>query len=149
MLFTLAACYGEVSVVEIPIRVDSHTAKRVPGTMDFYIIFRDPQGTVIAIPEQEVSRFIQLAIDEGFDKAEPDTYNYLSWPNVAVGNTQKAVITIEHTDQLSFWLSDDKIFITWDDEHPAPLDLLDGVPIETYLVGSGPLPTSPQPLFIK
>lgn len=130
-------------------RVENCLAKRVPGSMSFMVIFRDNFGEVIAIPEDEVARFRQLAIAEGFDKASFDDYAYLPQPQQAVGNTAKAIITIEHQDKLSFWINEPwGYFITWDDEHPALDVTINGEPIPYYLVGSAHPPSSPQPISI-
>lgn len=142
---------GEISIVEIPIRVERPYARRTPGSAAFYIIFRDNFGEVIAIPEEEVARFRKLAIDEGFDMETPTSYDYLPHPQQAVGNTAKATITIEHLDALSFWMDDTySFFITWDDEHPAPIPVLDGIAIaDIYAFNPATLPPSaPQPVTI-
>ena len=142
---------GAISIVEIPIRIESIYLKRVAGTTDFFWIGRLPNQQVIAIPEAELQRFLGLARTEGFDRIPLDDPRYLPSPQQAVGNTAKATITIEHLDQLAFWMNRDfSFFITWDDEHPAPPMLVDGSPILAITEWRiEQPPRAPQPAQIK
>lgn len=140
------ALTGAVSVVDVPLRLETSYAKRAAGVRAFYFIFRDPKGRVLAIPEDEFPRLRQNAIDEGFDKVGLDDLYYLPTPQQAVGNTAKATITIEHQTPLSFYIGDGHFFITWDDDHPGSVPTLNGEPIVTYLADRPPMPpAAPQP----
>lgn len=140
---------AETSVVEVPLRVETSYAKRAAGTKAFYIIFRDHKGRVIAIPEDEWPRFRGLAIEEGFTDVPLGDLYYLPTPTQAVGSTAKAVITIEHSGELGFWCDDHAMFVTWDENHIAPLPTLNGVPIVAFNVPDDSLPPrAPQPVTL-
>jgi hypothetical protein len=136
---------AEVSVVELPLRLEFEYSKRVPGNIEFYYITRLPShGEVIAIPESELARFINLAKENGFTEAQLGDYDYLPTNQQAVGATAVATVTIEHTDQLRFWINPDGYWITWDDDHPAPIPTLNGVEIVDWSLAQ--IPMSPSPL---
>ena len=132
-------------MVELPLRLEFEYSKRVPGNTDFYYITRLPNhGEVIAIPESELQRFINLAQENGFTEAQLGDFDYLPANQQTVGEVAKATVTIEHTGELAFWINPDGYWITWDDEHPAPIPTVNGVEIVNW--GLAEIPMSPTPL---
>ena len=149
LVLSVGFLFGAPSIVEIPLRVEYAYMKRVPGVMEFYWIGRIAAGQnqVVAIPESELNRFLQLAKDNGFTDARMGDFDYLPSQWSAVGETAKATVTIEHTDELRFWHNRDGIWITWDDEHPAPVTTLNGTEIAQWSLAE--VPMSPNPMIAR
>jgi hypothetical protein len=146
-LFCSGLLFGATSVIELPIRWEYEYAKRVPGRMEFFIITRLPaSGKMIAIPESELARFLQIAEDEGFDDAQLGDLDYMPSYWQAVGETGKATITLEHTGELRFFMNGDGYWITWDDDHPAPIATLNGEEITDWYLAE--VPMSPNPAVV-
>jgi len=146
LLFSLV--FAEVSMIELPIRMEFNYSKRVPGQLEFFIVTRlSGSGTLIAIPENEIGRFKQLAIDEGFNDAQVGDLDYLPSYWAAVGEVGKATIALEHTGELAFFRNERGYWITWDDEHPAPVETVNGVPITEWFVAN--LPNTPGPAAVR
>jgi hypothetical protein len=152
ILFALVPpAFGKVSVVEIPIRIDTNFAKRVFGRYESFIVFRDPQGKLIAIPETMLGEMRQTAIDEEFDKLSIDDLGYIATPQQAVSNTAMATIEIEHLGDMRFWMNETySFFVTWDDDHVAPVYMANGVDItgEILVAGAETPPPPPHPVAV-
>lgn len=132
-------------MIELPIRYEYNYSKRVPGTFEFFQISRiGSTGKIYAVPESELGRFIRIAEEEGFDQAQVGDLDYLPSNWTAVGEVGVATISLEHTGELRFFRNDRGYWITWDDEHPAPVETVNGVPIEEWFVAV--LPNTPNPV---
>jgi hypothetical protein len=147
-LFFLSWVFAEISVIELPIRWEYEYAKRVPGKFEFFIITRLPgSGKMIAIPESELARFLQIAEDEDFDSAQIGDLDYMPAYWNAIGEVGKATITLEHTGELRFFMNGDGYWITWDDEHPAPVATLNGEAITDWYLAE--VPMAPNPVDVR
>ena len=78
-----------------------------------------------------MSRFIQLANENGITGGVESEYPFLP-PGTAIRELAKVNVEIEHTGELRFWKNDDAVWITWDDDHPAPSAFVNGEVLETF-----------------
>lgn len=135
-------------MIELPIRFEYNYSKRVPGNFEFFHVSKiAATGKVYAIPESEIGRFIKLAQEEGFDKAQVGDEGYLPSYWNAVGEIGKATIELEHTGQLRFFRNYDSYWVTWDAEHPAPTATVNGEEITNWYLAE--IPASPGPMAVQ
>lgn len=122
--------WGAQSVVEVPLRIQNVYLRRLPGNFEFFFVGRIPNGQLFALPESEIQRFVDLAEENGFG-VTPGDYAFLP-KETALGHVANATVTVEHTDQLRFWRNEYGVWITWDDEHPAPPITVNGVEVAEW-----------------
>jgi len=130
---------GETSIIEIPIRQEKEALRRVPGDFQFYYLgWIAGSGRMVAIPEDEIGRFIKLAEDLEFDP--------IGGLSSVVSNVKTIKIEIIHQNQLAFWIDEGAYWISWDDQAP-PEFLVDGAQIVFY--ANPPFPRSPILMEVK
>lgn len=131
-------------MIEIPIRYEFAYLKRVPGKFQFFYIGRlAATGRIIAVPEDDLALYLEYAEVNGFNDAQLGDLDYLPAQWQAVGETMEATVMIEHTGELRFFENSDGKWIFWDDDHPAPEVLLNGVAVTEWGVAN--VPATPNP----
>lgn len=121
---TVLPLFGE-RIVELPLRVENVYSKRVIDPSGIFVAFYSPTGRLCLIPEDEISRFMKIA-----EEVDPDPWLIPFIPyRAAVGEYAVATLSLEFTGELRFWIDDESAFITWDEDHPAPIATVDGVEI--------------------
>lgn len=125
-------------MIQIPVKLETQYTKRIPGIYEFVIIGYTPDGKLFAVPESEMPRFVNLASSLDLDPLEIPFIG----PNVAFSNVATVTITVEHEDQLSFWDGWESKFITWDDDHPAPVATVNDIEVAWMPTPAIPLPPS-------
>lgn len=139
IIATLVGLVAVAGTIEVPLAINHVYMRRLPGNYEFFFVGRLPHAALplIAIPESEIGRFIQLAEENGFN--EPGLHTLLP-KEAAIKQVAKATITVEETDQFQFYRSDVGLWIKWNEEDP-PTVKLDGEEVTTF--GWIEIPLSP------